>query len=525
MTTPGGRLRRLVTGRQTIALAAAALLVGTLGSRALGLVRDIVLLAGFGLSSDIDAYFAAIRIPDTIFQVVTGATLASAFIPTFTSLVAGGEDARARRLAGNVLVVTTGLSLVIALAGIALADWYVPLLTPGWSGEQLSLTIALVRVMMLSPVFFAISTVVGAVLQGHQRFTLVAIAPWAYNLAIIGAVLLLGPSLGIGAAAIGAVTGALLHALVQVPGLAGTGRLVPRLQPDRDLRDVVALTLPRIAGVAAIYVNWFIVIAIATTLGEGELSAVVIAWGLMMLPLGIFGITIAQAAFPQLSALRGSGDVDGFSALAGRTLRSILVLTVPSGLALAFLGPWLVPLLYQRGAFTSLDAALVSITLLAACLGLPAHAALELFTRVFYASRNTLVPVLTAIGAVAINVPLSLTLAPVLGAPGLTLAISLATTAEVITLALVARRVTGFRLTRSTAAALLRLVLACLPLLAVLLATWFLAPLPDGFLGNLIILGLAGTSALGVFLLAARLAGLPDTALLFQRLRSLAARN
>ncbi|RMF33353.1 MAG: murein biosynthesis integral membrane protein MurJ, partial [Chloroflexi bacterium] len=198
--------------RRQIARAATVVMAAFILSRLLGLVRQRVIGLYFGTGADLDAYLAAFRVPDLIFQLMAGGALGSAFIPTFTGHLTRGDRSGAWRLASaviNLLLVT--LTVAALLAGL-MAPWLVAtLIAPGFPPAQQQLTVALMRVMLLSTIIFGVSGVVMGALNAHQHFLLPAVAPMLYNLGIIGGAILLSSTQGVMGLAVGVVIGAGLH--------------------------------------------------------------------------------------------------------------------------------------------------------------------------------------------------------------------------------------------------------------------------------------------------------------------------
>jgi putative peptidoglycan lipid II flippase len=259
-----------------IARAAGLVMVLFVISRALGLFREMVISHQFGTSGDLDAYLAAFRLPDILFQIVAGGALASAFIPTFTSSLAHDDWRGAWRLASAiinlVLVVTTGLAILAAI----LAPWLVHnIIAPGFGPERQALTVGLMRVMLITPVIFGVSGVIMGVLNAQQHFFLPAMAPILYNLGIIAGAIILAPTLGVMGLALGVVVGALGHLLIQLPALVRYGMRYTLTFGLRDpgVREVGWLMLPRVLGLAAVQINFLVNTILATGLAPGSLSA------------------------------------------------------------------------------------------------------------------------------------------------------------------------------------------------------------------------------------------------------------
>jgi putative peptidoglycan lipid II flippase len=435
-----------------IARAAGLVMALFVVSRALGLLREMVISHQFGTGGDLDAYLAAFRLPDILFQIVAGGALASAFIPTFTVYLAQDDDHHAWRLASAVinlvLLLTTSLAAVAALA----APWLVrTVVAPGFEPDRQMLTTDLMRWMLLTPTIFGISGVVMGILNARQHFLLPALAPIVYNLGIIAGALLLAPDLGIRGLALGVVAGAAGHLLVQVPGLVRHGlRYHPILGlRDAGVREVGQLMLPRVLGLAAVQINFLVNTILSSGLMAGSLAALNYAWLLMLLPQGIFAQSVATAAFPTFSEQAAHDRRPEMRSTLAATLRAVLYLTLPAAAALAVLRQPLVQIVFERGAFTAASTHMVTWALALFVLGLPAHAVVEIVVRAFYAMHDTKTPVGVGVTAMALNVALSLAFIPAFEAlgwmphGGLALSNSLATTAEMAVLLILLRHRLG----------------------------------------------------------------------------------
>jgi putative peptidoglycan lipid II flippase len=286
---------------------------------------------------------------------------------------------------------------------------------------------------------FAISGVVMSALQANQHFFLPALAPIMYNLGILGGVIFLGPTLGVWGAAIGVVAGAIMHLLIQVPGLIKykahwTARLGWR---DAQLRRVVRLMIPRIIGLGAVQLAGVITISLASTLSSGSVTALNYGWRVMQLPETLIATAIATAAFPTLSEFAARGQIPQLRGTLRITLLIILALTIPATIGLLLFGEWAVRVLYD----TNLEATLlITWAVHGYALGMIGHSMLEVTARTFYAQQDTWTPLYVAVGAMVVAIAASFLLRDVLGVGGLALANAIGVTVEVITLLLILRR-------------------------------------------------------------------------------------
>jgi putative peptidoglycan lipid II flippase len=430
---------RLTSDKQQIARAATIVMIAFTLSRILGLVRQMVIAGQFGTGAEMDAYQAAFRLPDIIFQLVAGGALASAFIPTFTGYLTRGERSAGWRLASNVVNLLLVILTLTAVGAALVAPWLVDrIIAPGFDADTAVLTSRLMRVMLISSVIFGVSGVLMGTLNAHQHFLLPAVAPILYNLAIIGGALFLASSLGVMGLAVGVVVGAGLHLLVQVPALIHFGaRYTPGVAiRDPGVQEVARLMGPRVLGLAVVQLNFLVNTNLASRLSEGAVSALNFAWLLMLLPQGVFAQAVATAAFPTFAEQAARGERAAMRSALAATLRAIYALSLPAAVGLVVLRGPLVALLFERGAFGATSTDLVAWALLFYALGLVAHAGLEIVARAFYAMHDTKTPLLVGGGAMLLNIALSLALPPVFESAGwqahggLALANTLATTLE-----------------------------------------------------------------------------------------------
>lgn len=416
-------------------------------SRLTGLAREMVIGARFGTSAELDAYLAAFRVPDLLFQLMAGGALGSAFIPVFTGLLARRDLPAAWRLLSAIINLVLLLMTALALAAALAAPFLVrTLLAPGFAPAQQALTVSLMRWMLISTVVFGLSGIMMAALNSFQHFLLPALAPVLYNLSIIAGAWFLAPTVGVYGLVIGVVAGAFLHLDSQIIGLWWyRARYRPILGlRDEHVREVGRLMGPRVLGLAAVQVNFWVNTLLASGLSAGSLSALNYAWLLMLLPEGIVAQAVATAAFPTFASLEARGQLVELRKIVGQTLRGVLFLAIP---AAAGLYAWRIPLirlLLERGEFTATSTQLTATALACYAFGLIGHSVVEIVARAFYALHDTRTPVIVTLAGVALNVALSVALLPWFNHAGLALANTLATLAEMAALLwLLGRRLGG----------------------------------------------------------------------------------
>lgn len=488
-------------------------------SRILGLVREVVFAAHFGTSRQYDTYVLAFGIPDTIFLLVIGGVVGSAFIPVFTGLLSKDKEIEAWRLASTLI---NGSIILLAASGILLgflAPELVSLvIAPGIKDPAEKATLVdLTRILLLSPMFLGLGGWAQGILNARHSFTLPALAPVAYNLAIILGTLVLSPVLGIYGPVWGVVVGAMLHFGLQVPGLARIGM---RYMPfhiglrDEGVATVARLMGPRVFGQAAFQTNIVAMKAIASFLSAGRISAFNYAYVLMMLPHGVFAMSLATVSFPTMAAQFAENNLEGLRQTLSRATRVLIFLTIPSSVGLLLLRQEIVATLFQFGAFNSTSTELVSSTLAYFALGLVAYAVVEILTRAFYALHDTATPVGVSVVTVLLNLGVSLVLTRIFNwtQEGLALSLALTTTLEMVLLwTLLGRKLPGWGLRSDSMPASTSKSLLSAAAMGVVL--WLVMPLLHTFLGGdsptklqSIVLAAAGIAVGGLTYLAAAMA-------------------
>src|SRR5438132_1322288 len=417
----------------SIARASAIMIVTLVASRILGWLRLSVIGAHFGETPELDAFWAAFKIPDAIFGLVVAGALASAFIPVFTSYLAREREQEAWHVASSVmnavLLLLVGFSVVMWLA----APYVVPtFVAPFRDPKQIALTVDLTRLMLLSPIFMGLSSLTTGILNSYRQFLSSATAPLVYNLVIILFTQFGYPFLGIHAVAIGVVVGALVMWLVQLPEL--TFRRT-RYSFSLDLghpgvRDVLRLAGPRAVALGAVQIVFFVDTILASGMPVGSLVALNYAFQLLMLPLGVFSIAISAAVFPTLSHYASIGDVNRMRQAVQQAIRWILFLTLPTAILMIVLRRPIVNLLFQYGSFGAELREATQAAFLFYSLGLAGHALVQILARAYYASRDTATPLALTLISIGLNVVLDVLLAPTLFINGLALANAVSTLVE-----------------------------------------------------------------------------------------------
>lgn len=389
-------------------IAGAAFIIGASAvlSRALGLVRDRLLVSRFGLGDALDAYYASFQAPNFLFALLVLGTLSVAFIPVFTEYLAKGKREEAWRMTNSILSIA-----VVAMGGLCLllsigAPWLVPVIAPGFSGDKLALTVMLTRVMMLSPFFFALSAVFSSVLNSFKQFVAVSLAPLLYNASIIFGIAVLSKPFGIMGVAYGAIIGAILHLSIQLPSVIALGWRA-RFKPDakqEGVREVGRLFLPRVFGIDISQISQFVGTSIGTTFGVGAPAVFNLAMNIAAVPIGAIAIPFAIAAFPNLSEAAARDDREAFTRTFASTFRQILFFLFPlSTLAIVLRVHILRVVIGARGLSWS-DTRLAAAAFALFVVSLMLQGLTPLLARAFYALKNTWIPVLISAAAMTVEI-------------------------------------------------------------------------------------------------------------------------
>lgn len=468
------------SANRQIARSAGKVMIALLLSNLTNLASLVINATTFGTSPEMDAFLAANRVSETLFNLMAGGALGSAFIPTFTGLLTKGQRSPAWKLASAI----ANLLLIILIAAAVLAAIFAQplvhyLLAPGFATDpaQEALTVNLMRIMLPSAVIFGVSGLVMGILNSHQKFFIPALTPAMYRLGMIFGVLFLTPRMGIYGLAWGVMIGACLHLLLQVPSLVGLkGSYIPTLGLKMaDVRLVGLLMAPRVFGAAVVQLNFWVNTNLASRMAEGSVTAITWAFTIMLLPQAIIAQSVATAALPTLSGQYALGKLGELRASLAASLRGILLLAIPASLGLVLLRQPITALLLQYGRFTAASTRLISWALLWYAAGLVGHCVVEILARAFYSMQDTKTPVLVGAAAMGLNVALSLLLsswfARIGWMPhgGLALANSIATGLEAAGLWVLMRRrlggLEGGRVLRGTVQAVLATVAMVLAVL------------------------------------------------------------
>ncbi|MBI4499202.1 MAG: murein biosynthesis integral membrane protein MurJ [Chloroflexi bacterium] len=418
------------------ALAWAALLLGAgnLASRLLGVVREQIIAAYFGLSASSDAFTAAARVPTALYDLLVGGMISAALVPIFSDYLARGQRDELVRVCRVLLSILAVVLTAIVGLGMVGARPLMDLLAPEYPPETRAMAADLLRMMLPALWCLGLSGLLTAYHYARRRFSPPALAAGAYNLGLIIAVPLLVRFLGVHSLAIGVVLGTLFQVLVQFRGLEGVRLGFGTDWRHPGVRRIYRLYLPVAAGLVVSLLGVAIDTNLASRTGEGSMAAMRFATTLVQFPLGMIATAVSFAVLPTLARYASTGtpgqavtapspaDLEGYRTTLGWGIKLVLLAVVPAAVGLVVLREPVVRLLFERGAFSPADTSRTALAFLAYSPGLVAAAVDQVLIVAFYARKNTVTPVVVGVAAVGVYLATGLALLEPLGMPGLALA-------------------------------------------------------------------------------------------------------
>jgi putative peptidoglycan lipid II flippase len=457
---------------RSVVKAAGVIGVATFSSRVLGFIRDIVLARLFGATPAADAFFVAYRIPNLLRELFAEGSMSSAFIPVFAEYQTLKSKRDAWELASAVFTTLLTIVIGVTVVGILAASGIVWLMAPGFHDDpiKLGMTTLLTQIMFPYLIFISLAALAMGILNSMRAFAAPAFSPVFFNIFIIGCALFLSPMMSepILGVAIGVVAGGLAQFLMQLPGLSLRGMLFGfRFQPGHPgVRRIGALMVPSLLGLSVTQINITVSTILASFFSGGP-TYLFYGMRLIQFPLGIFGVALATAILPTLSAQAARGALEELRTTLGFGLRMILFIILPAMLGLILLRQPIVHLFFEHGTFTAHDTAETAAAVLCYSVGLWAFGGVRIIVSAFYSLQDTRTPAISAAIAVVANLVFSLLLMSSLGAAGLALATALAAMVNGGILVAVLHRRLGGVDWGSVGRSLLRVLIASVPLVIV----------------------------------------------------------
>ncbi len=518
-TAEGGRL----------AVSAVIFSAATALSRVLGLAREIVIRALFGVVGPINAFEVAFLIPNTVRALVADTAVSSAIVPVFSELLEKGESKRAWRVASSLFwLFLLGLGALTAIF-VLTAPW---VMAPfGYHGHEAHLVVSFSRLLFPIVVLLGLFGVVVGILNSYDHFSIPALSPVVWNVAILAGLWIGIPNVHTIDAklyvyAISILIGTIIQVLLPLPWLRGRDDRLRVVIDWRDpaVRRVFVLMVPVTLGLGLINLNAIIDVFIAARLVDKNLapSALNAAFRLYILPQGIFSVAVATVLFPRLSRLATRKDLDGFRETVSLGLRQIAFLLIPASVVCAVLAEPITRLVYQHGSFTSSQTPVVAAALAAFSAGLTFNGTMLMLNRAFFSLQSNWIPTTIALGNLGLNAALDVAFSG-FGVWGIALSTSLVNIAGTAALLVMLRRRLGRIDAGHVLDSTLRIVCASAVLAAVAYFVWLALEhaLGQDLLAEMVSVGAALSIGLVVYLAAARLLRVRELeALLSLRARS-----
>jgi putative peptidoglycan lipid II flippase len=393
--------------------------IAILCSRVLGLVREMVIAALFGATRNMDAFLTAFRAPNMLRDLFAEGALSTAFVTTFSRWIAKEGDESAWKLASKVATLTLVFMSAVTLLGILFAPVLIKVLAPGFPVDKAALTILLTRIMFPFILLVSLAALAMGMLNAKHVFGIPAMASSFFNLgSIIGGVALcywLDPQpdwrhphfgeRGLIGLSMATLIGGFLQLIVQFPALRRVGF---KFRPDLNWRDpgvrtILVLMGPATIAASAVQVNVAVNSGFASGLGDGPMTWLNIAFRLMQLPLGIFGVAIATVTLPLVSRTAALGDLAGFRSALSHAMRLVMLLTIPSAIGLIVLAEPIISVIYEHGRFTAEATRQTAAALRFYAIGLVGYSGVKVLAPAFYALDKRHLPMLVSLLSILVN--------------------------------------------------------------------------------------------------------------------------
>jgi putative peptidoglycan lipid II flippase len=414
----------LATGTQRISTRATGVVgIAILCSRVLGLIREVVFAAMFGASRNMDAFLTAFRAPNMLRDLFAEGALSTAFVTTFSRRIATEGERSAWDLASKVATLTLVFMSAVSLLGVVFAPALIDILAPGFPAEKAELTVLLTRIMFPFILLVSLAALVMGMLNARHVFGPPAMASAFFNIgSIVGGVTLcywLDPQpdwrhphfgeRGLMGLSIATLIGGLLQLAVQLPSLRRVGF---RFHPDFKWRDpgvrtILGMMGPAMIAASAVQVNVAVNSIFASGLGDGPITWLNIAFRLMQLPLGIFGVAVATVTLPLVSRSAAVGNTSEFRSALAHSVRLVLLLTIPAAIGLIILAEPIIQLIYEHGRFNHYATIQTAAALQFYAIGLAGYSADKVLAPAFYALDKRHLPMFVSLTSIAVNFSLN----------------------------------------------------------------------------------------------------------------------
>lgn len=392
--------KKVFTDPQSSVLSAATvIMLMIVASRVLGLVRQRT-LAHFFQPEELSLFFAAFRLPDLVFEILVFGTFSAAFIPVFAKSVRGGKK-KAWETAG--IIVNLGLIAFVIFSTVLIigSKNLYSVIAPGYGTGDTERIAEIATILFAAQGFFVVSYVLTGVLESLKRFLVPALAPLFYNLGIILGTIFLAPKMGLLAPAVGVVFGAFSHFIIQLPLAIKIGfRFNLSLKITEDVKKIGRLALPRMLEVSILQISKVAELFFSSLVSTASYTYYTFGNTLQLLPVGLFGTSIAKAALPTLASR--VNEPERFKKTLFSALYDMAFFVIPTATLLVVLRVPIVRLVYGTDLFSWEATIQTGYVLSAFAVGIFFQAASALIARSFYAMHDTKTPLVISMFSVAL---------------------------------------------------------------------------------------------------------------------------
>jgi len=372
------------------------LAVSSVISGLLGLFRDRLLAGTFGAGQSLDIYYAAFKIPDFVYNIISLSIASVAvLIPFFLGKISISQE-RGREFLDNIFSIFLPAMIFLSVIIFFATPYLSNIITPGFFQEARDQLIIFTRILLLSPLLLGLSNLLSTVVQSFNRFFVYALSPIFYNIGIIFGILFLSPQMGMKGIVFGVILGALMHVCVQIPSIIKLG-FVPKLITKLNFSEawqVMKLSLPRSLGLGLNQLVFIFITAMASFLSAGSIAIFNLSFNLQALPLTVIGVSYSVAAFPTLARLFVSNQRKKFLAHTTSAMRQVIFWSIPVAILLIVLRAQIVRVILGYGQFGWRDTRLTAASLGLFAVSITAQSLILLFARAFYAAGKTLRPMM-----------------------------------------------------------------------------------------------------------------------------------
>ncbi|WP_291742941.1 murein biosynthesis integral membrane protein MurJ [Clostridium sp.] len=423
----------------------AAFLVMIIGilSRFLGLFRDILVGYQFGVSIYTDAYKAAVSVPETIFTIV-GLAISTVFIPMLSKVKYEKSKDEMFKFSNNIISILLVISIIVFSLGFLFTDKIVGFMFDGFTKDKFILTVFLTRITLFNLLFLSINACYTAMLQVCEDFVIPSILGMFFNAPMI-IYLLFFNDINIIGLTIANVIGNFLRVVVQVPVLYKHGykfKLFINIKDER-IKKILMLIIPVIIGSGANSLNMIVDMKVASSLGDGAVSALDFAQKIIVFANTAITTSIVSVMYPLMANKLNEGDNEGFSIYLTKSISIIALLLVPISIGFILLNKELISAFYERGKFNDIAVGITASAFLGYSLVLPFTGIRDILNSSLFSMQKTKVTTINGVIGVVVNIILSISLSKIFGIFGVALASTIASIITAILLFISTRKFVG----------------------------------------------------------------------------------